>query len=145
MSKSKKIKNAIISLVQGIQYKNEPAFVNVMGTPRGEFDGYPAARVLPGDITTEKGAYSQNDRVVALTLRIHVPSTKEGTEFDTMYDLTDLVLDALDTADYEGEFISAVGVLEINASRGDWFDTDSPTGPILACDIAIEVTYSKDN
>lgn len=145
-SKSKDIKNALVALLQGLQRDGEPAFQEVKGHPRGTYEGFPAARVQPGDQTTSKGAHGQNDRTVNLTIRVLVEATDTGAEFDQMYELTDLVLDALDTADYQGDFIESLDAEELNASRGDWFDMNSQsTGPLLACDITVGVEYSRDN
>jgi len=144
-SKSKTIKNALITLLKGLQLNGEAAFVAVKGHPRGSFDGFPQVRVLPGDQTTEKGAYGQNDRTVSLTARVHIPYTDDGSEFDYMYELTDLILDALDTEDYSGSFNSDNGTYVLNTQRGDWFDEDTPTGPVLTCEVSVDVSYSKDD
>ncbi|MCF8783196.1 hypothetical protein [Rhodococcus ruber] len=144
-SKSKDIKDALVTLLTGLQLDGEPAFAQVKGHPRGEFNSYPAARVLPDDQSTQKGAQGQNDRTVNLLVRLHVESDKDASEFDKMYILTDLVLDALDSEDYDGNFVDTLQAEELNATRGDWFDTDGPAGPILACDIAVAVSYSRDN
>lgn len=144
-SKSKDIKNAIVTMLTDLQLDGEPAFIQVKGHPRGEFDGYPSARVLPGDQTTAKGAYGQNERTPAFIIRFHVLATNTGVEFDRMYELTDLVLDTLDTEDYSGDFIPTLAAEELNASRGDWYDEDSAAGPILTCDVSVAVSYSKDN
>lgn len=146
-SKSKDIKDAIKVLLTGLELDGEPAFQVVKGTPYGLLDGFPAVRVIPADQGTEKGATGQNNRTVAMTVRILIPfeSRNDDDDFDKMYELTDLVLDALDSEDYDGSFVDTLSAEELNASRGDWGETDGPSGPLLTCDIAVAVSYSKDN
>jgi hypothetical protein len=147
MSKSKAIKDALVTLLSGLSLNGEPAFTAVKGNPRGEFDGFPSVRVLPGDQSTDKGAVGQNDRTVNYIVSTHVPTTATGTEFDYMYDLTDLIIDSLDQADFDNTLNltdSGIDTYILNCSRGDWFDTDSQAGPLLSCEVNVEVKYSKN-
>lgn len=146
-SKTKSIKDAMVSILSAIELDDEPAFVAVKDHPRGEFDEWPSVRVLPADQPNEKGSMGQNDRTPTFMVRTYVPATNEGTEFDQMYVLTDLILDALDEADFNNslnEIDQTIGSYMLNATRASWFDSDSQAGPILICDINVEVTYSKD-
>lgn len=143
-SKGKDIKDAIIALVEGIQLDGEPAFLEVKGHPWGQFDGYPSVRVLPADQSTEKGAFGQNDRTVSLSIRTHLPVSESGSEFDQMYVLTDLIMDALDVADFNNTFSGSLGTYVLNASRGAWQEDDTQSGPVIACDIDVDVSYSKN-
>jgi hypothetical protein len=74
---SKKIKNALKTMLSAITYDtgsgSEQAFVSVLDNTSGEFDGYPSVRILPADLTTEKGAVAENDRTVAFVIRVHLP------------------------------------------------------------------------
>lgn len=145
---SRAIKDGLIAILQAIQYQGEPAFTEVRGHPRGEFDSYPSVSVLPGDQATEKVAYGQNDRTPSYIIRTQLKATNDGTEFDYMYELTDLIIDALDSADFDGVLSAAPDVPPVNilnASRADWFEGDSQAGPLLICDVDVSVEYSKDN
>src|SRR5688500_15917120 len=127
--KSKRIKNALKTLLGGIQYDigsgNEPAFVSVLDNTTGEFDGYPSLRVLPGDLDTEKASVAENERTTAYVIYVHLPlESKPATEaatYDKMYDLTDLILDCLDEGDYDNSLSaidSTIGVQFLDAQRG---------------------------
>jgi hypothetical protein len=148
MSKSKAIKNALVEILSNCELNGEPAFTDVKGHPRGEFDGYPSVRVLPGDQSNRKASQGQNDRTPAYVVRTHVPIQDDGSEIDYIYDLTDLILDTLDTADFENqlnELDPTIGTFILTADRGDWLPVETPTGVVQACDINVEVSYSKDN
>ena len=145
---SRSIKDQLITIIQGITYEGEPAFTEVRGHPRGEFDSYPSVSILPGEQLSTKWEQGANNRNPMYIVRTQLKATNEGTEFDYMYDLTDLIIDTLDTADYNGEIsLDALGVhaLILNTTRADWFEADSQAGPLLMCDINVGVEYSKDN
>ncbi len=152
---SKRVKNALKALLAGIDYDtgsgNEDAFTSILGSTEGQFDGYPAVRVLPGDVTTEKADTGVNDRGLNYILRVHLPleDTAEASEatYDHMYDLTDLMIDTLDRGDYTGaleDIEPDFGTWILNATRGDWYVTESEAGAVLMCDVNVEVKYSKD-
>ena len=148
MAQSKSIKNALVTLLSGLQLAGETAFTEVKGYSAGEFDGYPSARVLPGDQTTEKAAIGQNDRTVSLIVRTHVMATDDGTDIDYLYDLTDLIIDSLDAADFDNELNIIDPTIQthmLDATRGDWSMDDFGAGPVLLCDVNVDVKYSKNN
>lgn len=144
-SKALTLRNSIMEVIRAIKLDGEDAFLDVIGHPRAQFQGFPVARVLPGDQLNEKWAQGENERTVTFTVRTHVPVTEDGSEFDYMYNLTDLILDAFDEADESGGFPINNGAYEIRADRSDWFDEELPSGPALAADISVTVTYSKPN
>jgi hypothetical protein len=39
--KSRQIRDALVTLVSGLTYEGEPAFVSVKDSTNGEFDGFP--------------------------------------------------------------------------------------------------------
>ena len=152
---SKRIRNALITIITAITYDTgggaEAAFVEVVGHARTEFNGYPSARVLPGDLSTEKASVSTNERAAAFIIYTHVPVTGtaagELAAYDKLYDLTDLIIDALDKGDFSGALVAAdptIGTYIMNATRGDWFLEDSKGGPLLTVAINVDVRYSKD-
>jgi hypothetical protein len=143
-SKALDIRNQIMTIIQGVQLDGEPAFTEVIGHPRGQFDSEPAVRVLPSDQTSEDTTFGQSDRTVSFIVRTHLKSTDAGEEFDRMYELTDLLIDRLDKADYANE-LSGFNVFQMETTRGTWFEEDSQAGPILSCDLNVAVKYSKDN
>lgn len=151
---SKKIKNALMTVLSGITYDagsgSEPAFVQVLDSQTGEFEGYPSLRVLPGDVTTEKAATNQNMRTVSFIVRVHcnleeTPESESAT-VNQMYDLTDLIIDSLDAGDGSGalhQADSSLDTLILNATRGDWSYAPAAVGAILLCDVNVSITYSQ--
>lgn len=153
--KSKRIKNALKIMLTAVQYDagsgGEAAFTSVLDNTRGEFDGYPAARILPADLTTTKASVGQNDRsvnfIVVVTLPLEDSPETEAATFDKMYDLTDLIIDTLDQGDFIGAVNTAdptIGTYILNATRGDWMVVDTKAGLQLTCDVNVEVKYSKE-
>ena len=143
-SKSRDIKNALVTLISGLTQDGEPAFVSVEGHSIGKFDGYPSVQVLPGRQDTEKAAQNQNDRTPVYEIRTHVEATETGSEFDYMYELTDLLIDALDQADHDDAFRAVTGTYLLNVTQGDWDYIETQAGTVLVFAINVEVTYSKD-
>lgn len=148
MGLSRKIKDALKEVLEDVEYKGQPAFVAVKGSPDDEFDGYPSIRVLPGDQASERSTQSQNDQTVRYIVRTHVEYGSDSeAAFDHMYDLTDLIIDTLNEADFANklqEIDEDIPTFMMNADRGDWFDSDTQAGVVLMCDVNVEVTYSKD-
>lgn len=146
MARSKAIKNALIAVLEAAQLNGEPAFTKVIGHTEGEFDSYPLLRVLPGDQSSEKATQSQNDQTVRFIARTTVP-LDAGDGFDYMYDLTDLIMDTVNEADFADTLSAKDPTIKAHmmlADRGDWQAFDTQAGSMLACDVNVEVTYSKD-
>src|SRR5688572_5486872 len=103
---SKKIKNALKTVLEGIEYDagsgDEPAMY-VKDSSHGAFDGYPAVRILPADIGNDKSSTAEQERAPAYLLMVHLPMEdtpeSESETYDKMYDLTDLIMDTLDQGD----------------------------------------------
>lgn len=160
-SKPKRIKNGLIQMLSQIQYDagggNEAAFVAVLGKARGDFTGYPIVRVLPDQLLTGKAAVSVNDRTAMFVCQVHLLLEDQDTNgtpideaaiYDKMYDLTELILDALDEGDFQNALNtidSTIGEYILNATRGEWLvATDTKGGAVLVCQVYVEIKYSKD-
>lgn len=143
-SKTRDIRDALVGLIQPLQLDGESAFVEVKGHPNGQFDGFPSVRVLPLDIDREKGAFRQVDPTVAFTVRTHVPEKDDGSDFNYMYELTDLLMDALDEADATDALHETLDSYNMSAARGSWGYEDTQEGVVLFAEINVAVTYSKD-
>lgn len=143
-SKALDIRDQLKTIIENVQLEGEPAFAGVIGHPRGQFDKQPMVRILPNDQTSENATFGQSDRTVSFIVRTHLKATDEGTEFDVMYELTDLLIDRLDQADHNNE-LDNFNVFFIETTRGVWFEEESQAGPILSCDLNVAVKYSKDN
>lgn len=146
MARTRAIKDALITVLEGVEYKGEQAFTKVVGHTEGEFDDYPSIRILPGDQTAEKSTMSQDERTIRFIVRTHV-ELDGGNGFDYMYDLTDLILDTVNEADFADrlkDINPEIPTYMMEADRGDWFDAETQAGPVLMCDVNVEVRYSKD-
>jgi hypothetical protein len=150
---SRKIRDAIVSTLTGLVYLSEPAFVSIKTSTQGEFNGYPSLRVMPDPLGIENkpSEMSQNDRTVTTSVLGHIlledTPDSEDVAINRMLDLTDLIIDALDKADYEQnlpdlDLDSQSYVL--NADRAEWTFADSSAGAILLFLVNVHVTYSKD-
>src|SRR3712207_6284441 len=137
---SRRIKDALKQILSEVTYDtgsgSEPAFQDVKGSTQGEFDGYPSARVLPGDVEDEKGAMGQNDHGPSYIVRLYVnreadSDLDEEALIDQMYDLTDLVIDELDRADYNDALKNKDPEIRdyiMTSSEGAWSVFESSAG-----------------
>lgn len=161
---SKRIKNALMAMLTAIQYDAgggaENAFAQVLDNSRNIFDGYPNAQVLPGDITVERPTTGQADKAPAYIVRIRIPLESldaanetrtpdeiQSAAYDQMYDLTDLVIDAVDQADHDASLTDDAGLISItmmDATRGDWLVVTAADGSVLLCDVNLAVSYSRN-
>lgn len=152
---SRKIKDALVTILSGIEYEKtagnlEDAFVSVKGYAFGEFDGFPAVRILPGQVDKERGSMSQDDRSVAFVVRVHVEreqDTSEEHDINHVYDLTDLIMNRLDGADFHNtleQVDPTIGTYMLECQRGEWSEVTSSVGALLMCDVDVSVSYSKD-
>lgn len=152
---SKRFKDALVGILSAIDYDGgngaEPAFVSVVDNTKDEYDAYPVLRVLPGHIDDQKGATGQNDRTVNFMLIGHLPledvATVPSVTFDQMYNLTDLIIDQLDNADFDNQLQTidpSIPTFLLNVTRGDWTTEPTKAGAQLTWNIDVEVSYSKD-
>jgi hypothetical protein len=151
MGKSVAIKNAVVELLTGLQYKGEPAFAHVTDSTADDFKAYPIVRVLPQFVDNDKDSFSQMNRGVNLQvvvfLKLEDSTRIQGQTIDQMLDLTDILLDTLD----EGDDTNALETIDpslntyiMKATRADWDPVDSKGGAMLMLVIAVEVSYLKE-
>lgn len=155
-SVSKRIKNALVTILQGIQYDTgsgpEPAFVSVIGSTKDEFDSYPLLRVLPAHVDDQKAATGQNDKTIHFMLLGHLQiedvTTVPADVFDHMYDLTDLIIDTLDTADFTDQLRTVDATLPtflMDVTQGDWTTEPTSAGAQLTWVINLQISYAQNN
>lgn len=151
MGKSLSIKNAVVTLMSEVEYKGEPAFANVTDDTASDFAEYPVLRVLPNFIENTRDAQSQNDRDVNLqlvvTLPLEDPAAIQAKVIDQIYDLTDLILDTLDSGDFNDrlkEIDPTIGSYDLVADRADWDVVDTKGGAQLMLIVGIVVSYVLD-
>lgn len=141
-----------MTLLGGLQYGGETAFVDVIDTTADEFKGFQVLRVLPGHLDNEKSMMSASDRTVNYMLighlRLEDTNVVPTEKFDQLYDLTDLIVDALDEWDVGNTLNLTDPDLSswiMSTSRGDWMlETLPGVGAVLTWNIDLQVSYSKD-
>lgn len=154
-SKSRKIRDALIGILNAVSYDAgggaEPAFALVTGDPSTEFAQEPYALVYPAPTLDSKGATGQNDREVQfeilLLLSMQNGQRTQSQTYNYMYDLSELVLDALD----EGDFTDAldtqdasIGAYLMDAKRSSFIPADVKGGAVLLCTIDVSISYAKN-
>jgi hypothetical protein len=157
-SMPKRIKNALMLMLGAIQYDTgagaTAAFKQVLDNSRGVFIGWPNVQVLPGSMTDDRQSVDQADITVEYILRLRIPledtDQDQSSAFDMVYDLTDLIVDAVDSADQDstladgtGNLASLLGNFLMQASRGEWIVYPANEGDIFVCDVNVQITYSK--
>ena len=152
---SKRTKNALISLLAGVQYDTgdgpEDAFVRVQDNMYLVGDSTPIAMVLPGDVSNQRVSTFQTERTLLYLVRITVQAedntdASQSQLIDQLYDLTDLVIDCLDEADQASglsDTLGSLGTYMLTAVRGDWSEPQTNSGYALACDVNVQIVYSK--
>lgn len=162
--KSKRIKNAVVAILTAITYDtgsgSEAAFAQVLDNPRNIFDGWPNAQVLPGGLRTDRATTDEMDKTPAYIIRIRIPleslkntadtrtpDERQSAAVDQMYDLTDLVVDAIADADKASSLNDGAGTIAItmtDTKQGDWRVVSAGDGSVLMADIDLTVAYSRD-
>ncbi len=150
-SKSRRIRDALVSRIAGIQLNGESAFETATADPSVAFDKEPYALVFPAPSTDEKSQIGQQDRTVAfaviILLKMEGTTRTQLETYDYMYDLTELVLDQLDEDDFQdalNQEEDSLGTWILNATRSSFTPAEAKGGAALLCTIDVEVSYSKN-
>lgn len=149
---TRQIKDALVVALQAVEYGGEPAFVSVLDNTHDEFSGFPAALVLPDKITSVPeglGRVMQHTANYQIVTHVPVasPSDVEQTQYDTMYDLADLVQGAVESGFFNNilsQQISGFASYDMQCKQGIIRPVQSKIGPILLATLNVEVTYSQD-
>ncbi|RAN78016.1 hypothetical protein B5P43_18465 [Bacillus sp. SRB_336] len=152
---NRRIKDALITILSGITYDTglgeEPAFVSVLDNTKDEFEGYPAIRILPNNLSSVIDTNAQNNHTVSFAVIMHFPLNSpdevESSIYDRMYDLTDLIVDTAEHADYIDELSTIDSAIQnwlMVVKQGRWYIANGKAGSLLLCNLDIEVSYSKD-
>lgn len=151
---SKRIKNALMTILQGITYDAgsgpEPAFVQVLDNTHDEFEGYPSIRILPNKLPSKSAAVGDFDHTVSYALLTTFPLEStldiESSTYDQLYDLTDLVVNTLEHADYTGQLSAIDPTIQdwmMNVPLSRWHVGQGKTGALLIGEITVEVSYHQ--
>lgn len=149
--KPRRIKDALVTLLTGLQYGGEDAFQLVTSDPSKEPDQEPWALVFPNEMLSVKGATGQQDRTVSfdilMSLNLEDNARTQSETYDYMYDLTDLVLSGLESSDFHDSLNaidSSLGTWILDVPRAQFSPAESKNGLILLCIVNVGLTYSID-
>ena len=142
MGKIKDIKSAIVTALQGLQYGDETAFAEVVSDSRPTFDNYPAARVILNGQPNEVSTNVQNERTAEFLVISYVQYeandyNAEGAAFDVGYDLTDLVVDIMDSLEPGFTVIT-------EPTQSGWEIVETSAGNVLVIMATVRIRYSHD-
>lgn len=140
MGKFNEIKAELKAIVDAIQYSGSAAFVDVKTYGTNDFTGYPSATIINAEINSEYHTTTQVLRtyVTWVYLYMNLEQVDQQTAWDTLTDLQELVIDAVDhTENFAGvtDFVrpTAVTPVETNAGEG---------GKLLVAPVKVEAAYS---
>ena len=126
-------------------------FVEVSGSPKLTFPGFPSAYVIPSNNEADYETTDENQRIYAFLVRCFVETEGRdmGDAMEAMEDLADTVLDVLDQEDMKGASRTvAVSLparytyLQILAHPSDWAELTDPS--LLMAEITVRVKISVD-
>lgn len=154
--RNRRIKDALVTILTGINYDPggtgaEPAFVSVLDNTKDKFEGYPAVTILPNNLGSATGSNTEKEHTVDFAIFTHLPvedsNTVESALYNQMYDLTDLIIDTLEHAD----FINTLGTadptiqnLKMEVPQTRWFIAQGKSGGLLIVNVDVQITYSID-
>lgn len=147
---ARKFRDAVISILQSIQYGGEPAFVQVLDNTVGEFEGYPSVRVLPNNLTSEVDDTRSFRHTVSFAVIMHfpigAPDAVESDQYDRLLDLTDLIQDQLEHSDHIDQLSTidpTVADFYMEVPSTTWHVADGANGSLLLCNLTVNISYLK--
>lgn len=96
------LRGKIVTVLQGISMSGAPALAEIATEPKSQFTATPAATVLPSSVDAQIDGFGTNLRGYGFTVNLIYPINSGdswATAVDTLMDLSDLALDALDQSD----------------------------------------------
>jgi hypothetical protein len=140
MGKFNEIKAELKTIVEAIQFSGSSAFVDVVTYGTNDFTGYPSATIINADINSEYHTTTQVLRTYTtyVYLYMNMEQVSQQTAWDTLTDLQELIIDAIDhTENFGGvtDFVrpTAVTPVETNAGEG---------GKLLVAPVKVDCAYS---
>lgn len=141
MSNLSTISNEIKTVLEAVEQSGSPAFHEVVEYPTNEFEGYPAASVVPTSVESTVFTSTQNQRAYGFMVELYynVDQNNWAAAFDVMRDLVDAVLDALDQSEdlnASCDFLRAVPM--------EWTLQEAGQGLVLATEIRLAAVKDVD-
>jgi hypothetical protein len=152
---TRKVRDALITILQGITYDAgsgaEPAFGLVTRDPKSENGQEPYVLIWSIPSRSAVVAVGQVDRTlnyaIFIELTLESTSRTQAQTIDYMSDLTDLTMDALNEADYNGQLHTIDNTIQnwiLTVTKSDFKPAKSKNGAVLLCQIDVCVSYSVD-
>lgn len=125
---------------------------NIVGYPKTNFSGYPAAYVIPSDNESDYETTSENVRVYAFKVAFFYTTKQIGKEaaLDRLEEIIDAALDLFDQEDQKGSDTRTVGMnlpsgymfLNIFATPGLWGEVSD--NDLVMAELNVRVRVSVD-
>lgn len=144
-SRSRTIRDSLVTLFEGMQLDGEPAFQQVKTHSKGKYEGFPFAVIIPDDVDNQPWSMGEHERSMQFSAIVGIEVKDDGSDIDQMLDLSDVIIDSIDKADHDGGFNVENGAYDLQAKRGEWDVKDLGAGPILIFLVHIAVTYGSDD
>lgn len=151
------IKRALVYLLQQVTYDAgsgaEDAFALVTDDPSQEYKQEPFCLVMRNRSLDQKGAHEQQDHTVGfqiiITLELENAQRTRSETQDYMDNLEELVLDALDEADWNDALNGAptpptIPTWLLDAGEVQQYVGEGNSGALLICTIDVTVKYTLD-
>lgn len=147
-STARSIKDALVTLLEGITYNAEPAFGLVTDDPSLEANQEPFALVYPAPSTSKVVVVGEQDRTtcfdIFVTLSLENGQRTQVQTYNLMYDLTELIQNCLDVGDFNDSLNAIDTSLSINlmtAESSTFYPAKTDTASVLMCQVKVCITW----
>lgn len=135
------ITSEVVDILGTVVLSGEGAYHEIVTYPTNEFSGYPAASIVPAATPSDYITVAQNQRSYGMSVELYYPLDQNNwqTAFDTMRDLVDATMDALDQSiDLNGkcDFLRAVPM--------NWTIQMAGQGHVIAAEILLAAVKDVD-
>ena len=133
----------LITLVQGVQYSSDTAFVDVLDYPTSDFNGYPTAIVMLQDGDSEFSTNQSYQRTDTFAIHIIVMIEDSGlTPKNAVRRVYDLMESTMDTIDKDPTLTGSV--LHLLPSTGGVTIDSISSGLVARGVVNVRATYLFD-
>lgn len=143
MSNLTNLSTAIKTVLQGVQQSGNPAFADIREYPTTEFDGTPAATIVPSDNTSIYSTIVQNLRTYAFDVDLYytIQTDNDGLDnsFTVMRTLVDTVMDAFDNSNSLNNNCQL-----LRPVPSSWAMVQSSKGTLLNARITLQAAITVD-
>lgn len=148
---TRKVKDALVQILSGLQLDNDAAFTKVIDNTHDEYQGYPIARILPdssrSSVEDSTSWLHQDSYSIIVTWPLTDPSNIESDMYNDSYDIADLVRNSLEHDDHASllnQLDPSLTWQFATVPNTTWrVATSKSGGAVLAITLSVQVTYSQ--